>query len=95
VGIRLNCTLGSMIDIRLTADNCHMCYSAQIRSEHKKYVRYVGRENALDIKAFFRKYWERINDSPVKIPKAIDSWFADDPDAHANNIQHYEHRMAA
>src|ERR1700733_180857 len=64
-----------------------MCYSAQVQSEYKKYVRYVGRDNALDIKAFFKKYWERLTDSSVKIPKAIDTWFASDPDAHANNIR--------
>ena len=64
-----------------------MCYSAQVQSQYKKYVRYIGNANALDIKAFFRKYWERINDSSIKIPKAIDSWFAIDPDAHADNIR--------
>ena len=40
-----------------------MCYSAQAQSEYKRYVRYVGRDNALDIKAFFKKYWERLNDA--------------------------------
>lgn len=52
-----------------------MCYSAQIRSEYGKYVRHVGRNNALSIKDFFREYWERPN-KKTKIPKAIDSWFA-------------------
>ena len=38
-----------------------MCYSAQIRAEYGKYVRYVGRPDALRIKDFFREYWERPN----------------------------------
>jgi putative SOS response-associated peptidase YedK len=57
-----------------------MCYSAQIEAEWKVYVRVVGLENALSLPAFFRKYWERIDDSAIKIPKALDSWFKDDPD---------------
>lgn len=64
-----------------------MCYSAQVRSEYRKYVRVVGRDDALDMKAFFQKYWGRVTDSSIKIPKAFDSWFANDPDPHANNIR--------
>lgn len=52
-----------------------MCYSAQIRSDYKKYVRVVGHENALSLKAFFEKYWERTKNNAVKIPQALDAWF--------------------
>lgn len=64
-----------------------MCYSAQVRAGCKKYVYVVGHENALDIKAFFKKYWQRITDASVKIPKAFDAWFLNRDDHDADLIR--------
>lgn len=52
------------------------CYSAEIEADFKKYVRVVGAEAALSIEDFIAKYWERTKGSAVKIPKAMDGWFA-------------------
>ena len=41
-------------------------------------MRVVGPENALSIQDFINKYWERQESLPsMKIPKAVDAWFAD------------------
>ena len=54
-----------------------MCYSAQIENQYRRYMRVVGPENALNIQDFIDKYWERQESLPsMKIPKAIDAWFA-------------------
>jgi putative SOS response-associated peptidase YedK len=50
-----------------------MCYSAQIEADYSKFVRVTGA--AMSIKDFVRIYWARQN-STVRIPKAMDSWFA-------------------
>jgi putative SOS response-associated peptidase YedK len=52
-----------------------MCYSAQIERNYRKYVRLWGLD-ALSKKDFIKKYWQRIDDPKIKIPKAIDAWFA-------------------
>ena len=55
-----------------------MCYSAQIENDYRRYMRVVGPENALSIQDFINKYWERQESLPsMKIPKAVDAWFAD------------------
>ena len=55
-----------------------MCYSAQIENDYRRYMRVVGPENALNIEDFIEKYWERQHSLPsMKIPKAVDAWFAD------------------
>ncbi|CAM2198555.1 Abasic site processing protein (plasmid) [Paraburkholderia kururiensis] len=52
-----------------------MCYSAQIEADYKKYVRTFGAH--MSIREFARLYRERISDSTIHIPKAVDRWFAD------------------
>ena len=55
-----------------------MCYSAQIENQYRRYMRVVGPKNALSIEGFIDKYWERQTSLPsMKIPKAVDAWFAD------------------
>ena len=51
-----------------------MCYSAQIKSEYLKFVREWGA--ALSLPAFVDLYWRRSLDARIRIPKAIDAWFA-------------------
>lgn len=51
-----------------------MCYSAQIWSDYKKYVRAFGAD--LDIKEFVRLFWSRLNDDKIKIPKTMEAAFA-------------------
>lgn len=50
-----------------------MCYSAQIEADYKKYVRTFGAH--MSIREFARLYRERISDSTIRIPKAVDRWF--------------------
>ena len=55
-----------------------MCYSAQIERDWRKYLRVMGTEATLDLGDFIKKYWWRQNEFPsMKIPKAVDAWFAD------------------
>jgi len=51
-----------------------MCYSAQVRSDYRKYVREFGAD--ISLKQFFRLYWQRSQGAKVKIPKAMDAAFA-------------------
>jgi putative SOS response-associated peptidase YedK len=51
-----------------------MCYSAQVEAAYEKYVRAWGAD--IDIKAFFRLYWDRTQGARVKLPKAMDASFA-------------------
>lgn len=50
-----------------------MCYSAQIRSEYKQFLRMFGGE--LSLRAFSKLYFERQSDPKIKIPKAVDAMF--------------------
>jgi putative SOS response-associated peptidase YedK len=52
-----------------------VCYSAQIRSGYKKYVRQFGAE--ISLKQFFKTYWLRGQGAKIKIPKAMDAEFAE------------------
>jgi putative SOS response-associated peptidase YedK len=51
-----------------------MCYSAQIKSDYLRFVRQTGA--AIDLREFFRIFWQRRNDSKVKVPKAVEGLFA-------------------
>ncbi|MEM5388333.1 SOS response-associated peptidase family protein [Paraburkholderia phymatum] len=51
-----------------------MCYSAQIEADYKKYVRTFGAR--ISIREFAQLYWQRLQDSTIRIPKAVDAWFA-------------------
>jgi hypothetical protein len=53
-----------------------VCYSAQIENQYSKYLRYVGYDGAMSRSDFVAKYWERQETGALKIPKAIDAWFA-------------------
>jgi hypothetical protein len=53
-----------------------MCYSAQIENQYSRYVRVVGLEKALNLADFIKKYWWEQQVPSLKIPKAIDAWFA-------------------
>jgi putative SOS response-associated peptidase YedK len=50
-----------------------MCYSAQIWSDYRTYVRKMGA--GIDIKRFGELYWHRHEGSKAKIPKAMDAGF--------------------
>ena len=51
-----------------------MCYSAQIQSDYRKFLRVHGA--VMDIAEFARLYWSRGEGAKVKIPKAMDAAFA-------------------
>ncbi|GAB3366268.1 hypothetical protein GCM10027431_07990 [Lysobacter rhizosphaerae] len=51
-----------------------MCYSAEIEADYHKYVRHFGAD--IGIREFVRLYWDRREGAKVKIPKAMDSTFA-------------------
>ena len=52
-----------------------MCYSAQARQEHKRFMRETG--SKMDIKEYLRLFWDwRENGSPYKFPKAMLDGFA-------------------
>ncbi len=54
-----------------------MCYSAQIESDYRKYLRVFGTDDPLSLDDFIKKYWWRQHEFPsMKIPKAVDAWFA-------------------
>jgi len=64
-----------------------MCYSAQIERDYGRYLRVVGPDNALSKEDFVRKYWERQHEFPsMKIPKAVDAWFANPRDGDEQKI---------
>jgi hypothetical protein len=73
-----------------------MCYSAMI---DRDYVRVVGPENAMNREDFVQKYWERQEKGSLKIPKAIDAWFAhpktDDEQKIAQMIRDYDAKQVA
>ncbi len=52
-----------------------MCYSAQIKADYLKFVRSFGA--VIDIKAFFERFWARLTDKKVKVPKAMEALFAE------------------
>lgn len=56
-------------------DKYAMCYSAQIRTSYKRYVREWGAD--ISIKQFVRLYWLRSQGAKIKIPKAMDAAFSE------------------
>jgi putative SOS response-associated peptidase YedK len=52
-----------------------MCYSAQIWADYHKFTKVFGA--IMDIKEFVRLFWERAENSTIKIPKAMEAAFAD------------------
>jgi putative SOS response-associated peptidase YedK len=62
-----------------------MCYSAQIESDYRKFLRVTGAD--MSIKDFVDIYWSRQKQLPVKIPKALDAWFAEGATEEARQVQ--------
>lgn len=56
-----------------------MCYSAQITADYRKYVRAFGAD--LSIRDFYDIFWRRVSDTRLKIPKAMEAAFQEDPKA--------------
>lgn len=52
-----------------------MCYSAQIKADYLRYTRAYGA--ALSLPAFYDLFWRRRNQRSIKIPKLLESVFAD------------------
>jgi putative SOS response-associated peptidase YedK len=52
-----------------------MCYSAQIKADHKKYVRMFGA--VMSVQAFHDTFWRRKEGGKQKIPKAMEDAFSD------------------
>ena len=51
-----------------------MCYSAQILDSYEKYVRNWGAD--ISLRDFHQIYFLRRSTPSIRIPKAIDAWFA-------------------
>lgn len=51
-----------------------MCYSAEIQADYKKYVRAYGAH--LSIEQFYDIFWRRLKGEKIKVPKAVEAWFA-------------------
>lgn len=52
-----------------------MCYSAQVWADYRRYIRAFG--VVLDIKELYALFWWQKNDPKVKIPKAMETAFAE------------------
>jgi putative SOS response-associated peptidase YedK len=52
-----------------------MCYSAQVLQDYRKYVRLFGAD--ISLREFFELFWRRMAEPALKIPKALESAFAD------------------
>lgn len=52
-----------------------MCYSAQIKAEYLQFVRHMGLH--VSLREFVDLYWRRATDARLRIPKALDGWFAE------------------
>ena len=50
-----------------------MCYSAMVEARYREYLRLLGAE--MDLEQFEQVYGQRLTDSSVRIPRAIDRWF--------------------
>jgi len=62
-----------------------MCYSAQIWADYRRYIREFGA--LLDIKEFYDLFWRRKSDSKIKIPKAMETAFAEPASAIEHEIK--------
>lgn len=61
-----------------------MCYSAQLKSDYRQFLRESGAR--LDIGEFVRLYWERAEGAKLKIPRAMDAMFAQPANAEERRI---------
>lgn len=62
-----------------------MCYSAQIWSDYRKYVRAFGAE--IDIESFVDLFWSRLQDERIKVPLALEAAFSAQQGARETQIQ--------
>ena len=62
-----------------------MCYSAQVRHSYAKYVRAWSAD--ISLREFYRVYWLRGEGSKIRIPKAVDAWFAEPANADERGIK--------
>ncbi|MFT3955770.1 MAG: SOS response-associated peptidase family protein [Piscinibacter sp.] len=71
-----------------------MCYSAQIRADHRTYVRMFGAD--ISIRKFVDLFYRRRQDTKLKIPKAMEEAFANPTTAEEREIHGLiaEHRAA-
>jgi putative SOS response-associated peptidase YedK len=70
-----------------------MCYSAQILTDYKKYVRVWGAD--IDIREFVKLYWDRQTNARIKIPKAMDAQFANPQTDDEREIENLIHQFNA
>ena len=70
-----------------------VCYSAQIVADYRKYVKMFGAD--MDIREFAQLYWERVEGSGAKIPKAMDAAFSAAETADLRKIQETIDQFAA
>jgi len=71
-----------------------MCYSAQIRADHRTYVRMFGAD--ISLRKFAELFYRRQNESKLKIPKAMEEAFANPttPEEHKIHALIESHREA-
>jgi putative SOS response-associated peptidase YedK len=64
-----------------------MCYSAQIWSDYKRYMRAYGAD--ISLKDFYDVFWRRMEDPRIKIPKGMEASFANP----STSIEHEIHAL--
>jgi putative SOS response-associated peptidase YedK len=71
-----------------------MCYSAQIRADHRAFVRLFGAD--ISIRQFVDMFYRRKQDGKLKVPKAMEEAFAHPttPEEHEIHALIQEHRAA-
>jgi len=62
-----------------------MCYSAQVWSDYKKYVRHFGAD--VSLREFYRLYIERSEGASLRLPKGVDASFANSTTEEERRIQ--------
>lgn len=63
-----------------------MCYSAQIKAQYLRYLREFGAH--LSIREFVDLYWHRESDKRIRIPKALDLYFAGAEEEAEQQVRH-------
>lgn len=61
-----------------------MCYSAQIWSDYRKYVRVYGTD--IDIATFAELFWSRLDNDKIKVPLALENAFTTPQGNHETHI---------
>jgi hypothetical protein len=71
---KIDATVSVIIVAGPDKSEVHMCYSAQIEADYRKYVHMFGAQ--MSIREFARLYWERAEGSKANVPKAMDDAFS-------------------